>query len=349
MNYFDYINGIEPPAELKEKIKFSIKSKLQEEQKKKSTRNRAILGLVACLTIFVGAFSLIKISMNGHYIDDNSSITSENNSNKDKILIITENNDNKSLPQEIVVNNVYYRQYCSSNLKNQLKTDNGNIVIKESEIGELICGLNEKNIFNVETQGLENVDAAKKNEFYNADVYKYNPLNDNSNIIVKTTTGKYYFFRAVNLEKLENFEKITELYSLDSSNKIDNIEVWQDEIVEDSITGFDGNKIAGITSKDALINKIENSNETDKIVDLLRTSKTVDYINPDDIYFDIHRNKINESMKSTNQYRLIINLSNGNSFEIWMCLDSKYIQVLESTYFELDSSAIQEIIEIVKE
>lgn len=345
MNYFDYINGITPPIEAKEKIKNAVKAELLGEKQRKSRKNRALIGLAACLVIFVGTFTAIKISANKSYVDDGVSTGAENNA--EDLLTITENDDSKSLPQEIVINNVYYCQYCSSNLKEQLKTDNGNILISESEIGDFICTLNENNIYNTDTKSLENTENAKANEFYNAAAYKFNSVNDLSTIIVKTTSD-YYFFHAVNLDKAESFEKIIRLYSLDSSNKIDSIEVWQDRIVEETITGFDGKETVGETAEDVLKGVIDGEDKINNIYEILKSAKSVDYDDPDDIYFDIHGNEYNESMESTNQYRLIFNLSNGSSFEIWLCSESPYIQIFESTYFELDLNDVQKIVEIIK-
>ena len=53
-------------------------------------------------------------------------------------------------------------------------------------------------------------------------------------------------------------------------------------------------------------------------------------------------------MIETGQYRLVFKLSNGLSFEAWICKDSKYIQILESTYFELDFDNINTIIKTIE-
>lgn len=54
-------------------------------------------------------------------------------------------------------------------------------------------------------------------------------------------------------------------------------------------------------------------------------------------------------MSETGQYRLVFKLSNGLSFEAWICKDSRYIQILESTYFELDFDNINTIIKTIEQ
>lgn len=347
MNYYEYIDILEPSNDTKEKLKSKVKSSLIAEQKRKSQRNIKFIGLVACFAVFVGVFSIIKNTPQKTVVTNDSS-TSTTNSNINNTIIISESNDKKSLPQEIILNGVFYRQFCSPNLKEQLKTDNNNIIINYSEIGNHICKLNEKNIYNTDIERLESISEVKTNEFYNADVYEYKSYTDNSIIIVKTS-DKYYFFHAFNLEKNIGFEKIKELYSLDSNNKIKSIEVWQDEIVEESIIGFDGEEVKGTTSKDILVKTINDNKKIEKFLKLLELSKPAQYTDSDDIYNYIHQTKLNESMKETDEYRLVINLSNGSSFNMWICSNSEYVEVLESTYYQFNNNEMKTIIKIIKD
>lgn len=345
MNYNDYINEIKPSLELREKIRDNVKKEITKKKIDKIKRIKGMITVAACFTILVATTSVIHNFLQS---ENNNSLVSPSDNNNEKFIIITEESSSKSLPQEILINNVFYRQFSSYEVKNMLKKDNGNFVIKESDIGDYISNINSNNIYDINTQKTEDNENSKQNEFYNAKVYKYLPCNDLSNIVVKTSNN-VYLFHLVNLNDSVSIRELFELFSIDNNNKVDVIEIWQDEIIDENITGFHGETITGTTVKETLTKSIKDKDKISTIMQNFSLANSLKNENDNDIYYDIHRNKINESMSETGQYRLVFKLSNGLSFEFWICKESKYIQVLESTYFELNTNNINKIIEIIEE
>lgn len=344
MKYSDYINEIKPSSELKDKIRNNVKKELTKKKISKIKKIKGTITIAACFAVLIATTSVI--SNFSKHSNENTSVSTSENKNE-KFITITEDDNGKSLPQEILINNVFYRQFLSYELKNKLEKNNGNFVIKESDVGSYICNINSDNIFNVDTQKIEDDEISKQNEFYNAKVYHYLPCNDLSNIVVKTADN-VYLFHIVNLNNSVSINDLFELFSINNNNQVDAIEVWQDEIIDENITGFQGESITGTTVKEILTKNIKEKDKIDAVIQNFSEANSVKDKN-DDIYYDIHRNKINESMSETGQYRLVFKLSNGLSFEFWICKDSKYFQAFESTYFELNSNNISKIIEIIKE
>lgn len=344
MNYNDYINETKPSLELRERIHSNVKKEIAKKQINRTKTIKGTLSMVACLVILMATGSVIN-SFTKNANDDTLTKISENDN--EKFIIITEENGSKLLPQEILINNAYYRQFSSYEVKSHLKKDNGNFVIKKSDIGEYICKINSNNIYNVDNQEIEDDEKAKQNEFYNAKVYKYSPCNDLSNIIVETADN-IYLFHLVNLDESVSIKELYNLFSIDKANQVEVIEIWQDEIIDENITGFGRETITGTTVKEVMTKSIMDKDEINAVMQNLLLADSVKNEDDNDIYYDIHRNKINENMSETGQYRLIFKLSNGLSFEFWICKDSKYIQVLESTYFELNADGINKIIEIIE-
>lgn len=345
MNYNDYINEIKPSLELKEKIHDNVKKEITKKKINKLKKIKGTITIAACFVILVATTSVINNILE---TENKSTLISPSENNSEKFIIITEENSSKSLPQEILINNVFYRQFSSYEVKSKLKKDNGNFVIKKSDIGDYICNIDSNNIFNVDTQKIEDEENSKQNEFYNAKVYNYLPCNDLSNIVVETDNN-VYLFHIVNLNDSVSIGELFELFSIDKNNQVDAIEIWQDEIIDENITGFQGETITGTTVKEILIKSIKEKDKISAIIQNFSIANSIKSENDNDIYYDIHRNKINESMSETGQYRLVFKLSNGLSFEFWICKESNYVQVLESTYFKLNTDNINKVIEIIEE
>ena len=66
------------------------------------------------------------------------------------------------MPQELLINNAFYRQFSSNDVKNKLQKNNGNYVVKKSDIGDYVCDITSNNIYNIDTQKIENNENAKK-------------------------------------------------------------------------------------------------------------------------------------------------------------------------------------------
>lgn len=344
MKYDSYIENINPSSELKDKIYTNVKKELVKKQITKRKRIKGTITAAACFALLIGTVSVIN---NTSKFDTQNTLINQSKNGSENFITITEEGNSKSLPQELLINNAFYRQFSSNDVKNKLQKDNGNYVVKKSDIGDYVCDITSNNIYNVDTQKIENIENAEKNEFYNAKVYYYLPCNDLSNIIVKTV-DKYYLFHIVNLNNSTDIKELFDLFSINKNNQIDSIEIWQDEIIDENITGFEGEKITGTTVKEVLKKTIKETNKISDIIKCFSLAKPIKNSNENDIYFDIHRNKINESMSETGQYRLVFKLSNGLSFEAWICKDSRYIQILESTYFELDFDNINTIIKTIE-
>lgn len=365
MKYNDYIDSINPPLELKEKIYSAVNKEAVKKQINRSKKIKGTITVAACFAIIVGTTFVIN---NSSKSENQSKLIGSVEKDNDSLVQIAEAGNDKSLPQELIINNAYYRQFSSNEVKGQLQKENGNYVIKKSDIGDFVCNINSNNIYNMDKQKTENDENAKQNEFYNAKVYYYLPCNDLSNIVVETKEN-FYLFHIVDLNNSVGITEMLDFFSVDKNNHVDSIEIWQDETVNrppqeddkvvysiqhwqentvsDNFFELQGEATSGLTVKEVMRNSIKDKNDIKAIIKYLSMAKPVKNGNKDEIYFDIHRNEIDESMTDTDQYRLVFKLSNGLSFELFICKDSKYIQALESTYFESDKSTINELVKLI--
>lgn len=342
--YFEYLESIKAPTYSKAKVKSAVKAEISEKNKKKALQTRIVISMAACLAIFAGALSVSKYNNNSK-IDENYSTTQE------KTISINDDQSTKDSPQRIIIGNKYYFQYAPPELEEKLKVKNNKAEIKQSDIGKLICTLDEKNIIDMDDLDENTLDkkSAEKNEFYDAEVYSVKSI-DSSLILVKTSKN-YYYFHLVDLKSASGFDDILKIYSLDKSNKISSIEVWQDEIVDDYMTVFNGKKIKTQTSKDIKIKTISQEDKINEIISLFSSSKFLksEFNGQNgEIYDELHSIGIDESMKDAGEYRLIFKLSNGNSFEIWVKKNCNYAQMLEATFFKLTPQNAKKLIDMVK-
>ena len=161
--YFEYLESIKAPTYSKAKVKSAIKAEISEKNKKKALQTRIVISMAACLAIFAGALSVSKYNNNSK-IDDSTT--------QEKTISINEDQSIKDSPQRIIIGNKYYFQYASPELEEKLNVKNDKAEIKQSDIGELICTLTEKNIIDMDDLNENTLDkkSAEKNEFYGAEV-----------------------------------------------------------------------------------------------------------------------------------------------------------------------------------
>lgn len=248
MNYFDYINSLEPSAELREKTRQRVQNEISHKNIRLRNKKMACLTTAACFAIFVTAVSVSKTMTNTPNIIQNNTMDSTEvtqaqttqapitNSN-DVIQVNTANDGNKYGVQKIKLGDRVYVQYCSSGNKANWGEDNGNITINKSDIGELICTLAPNNLIDFEHwddySGMTSSEA-KGNKFNNAKIYEYKKCKNATQLIVKTESDYFLFYLSDLLTKASASE-VFDIYSASGNNEVSKIKVFKCDASQDYV------------------------------------------------------------------------------------------------------------------
>ena len=274
MNYNEYINSLQPGEELKDKIRNSVEHEIAEQNRIRIRRRNVILSSAACFVLLAVSVVSIRALNNSTPPVTGKTETSlgdktttkrtvpETTIVSNKITINTNNNGQKSMPQRIIVNGYGYFQVCDNSKKDHWGDDNGNIVIEESDIGDMICLLKADNL--VDEDALEDMatmsdSQAENNRFYNAKVYKYSKCKNGTVLIVKTSDDYYMFTFSDFLESV-GIDEVLNLYNANGNNTLKEIEI----IKCDEESSFNDKNLRTIT----------NQKDINKIIELLSKENT---------------------------------------------------------------------------
>lgn len=248
MNYFDYINSIEPNPNLEDNTKKRVQERIRKKNISIRKKRVAYLSIAACFAIFVTAVSVSKTMTNTPNIIQNNTMDSTEvtqaqttqasitNSN-DIIQINTANDGTKYGAQKIKLGDKVFVQYCSNGNKANWGEDNGNITINKSDIGELICTLAPNNLIDFEHWddyfGMTSSEA-KGNKFNNAKIYEYKKCKNATQLIVKTESDYFLFYLSDLLTKASASE-VFYIYSASGNNEVSKIKVFKCDASQDYV------------------------------------------------------------------------------------------------------------------
>lgn len=248
MNYFDYINSLEPSTELKEKTRQRVQNEMAHKNIRLRNKKMACLTTAACFAIFVTAVSVSKTMTNTPNIIQNNTVESTEatqvqttqvpvTDSNDVIQINTANDGNKYGAQKIKIGDKVFVQYCSSGNKANWGEDNGNIVIKKSDIGDLICTVASNNLIDFEhwdDYSAMTSTQAKENKFNNAKAYEYKRCKNGTQFLVQTDSD-YYLFYLSDLTSKVSASEVFDIYSASGNNEVSKIEVFKCDASQDYV------------------------------------------------------------------------------------------------------------------
>lgn len=177
MDYFEYINSIEPRADAKSKIKASAEQEFYKSKRIKLRQRTAFISVAACFVIFISVFAIsggmaTAKSTNGEVLESNEFVN-VNATYYCKCI------------HHITVNGEEYGFTFANGDDEISKNLSGDVIIRKSELGKKICTIDEMKLCTREKLN---------KEFYNVDIYEYKTTSLNTYVIAETEDGEYFLF-----------------------------------------------------------------------------------------------------------------------------------------------------------
>lgn len=249
MNYFDYIDDLNPDINLKSGTKSKVMLEISKQNTQKSNTKKAYISIAACFIILFGSIITFR------------ALTK----NSDTISVNTAPDSLMAGPQSVLIDNKLYLQYWREEI-NEEDNDNEKIVINKTDIGELVCTINEYNLvdgINMKFLKALDIENAKQNKFYNAKVYKLiNCKNDTVLLVKRDVNDEYYFFCLKGLNSKNTASEIIDIFTAGERNPIKYVNVFQHDV--------------RYSNTESYIKKatIQDSETIGTIIDILRSCNT---------------------------------------------------------------------------
>lgn len=360
MNYKEYNNQIKLSDDLYEKTLTSVKSEVSKHNQIQRRKKYAYLSFAACFVILVSSFSTVKYFNNNSSADvsESTNYTPTKNpdaSAKNDINIIIETGDMK-YPHKIILDNKIYSQYYFGDAKGDT---NNNIVLKQSDIGEMICELDYSNLTDdLSTFAPITAEMAKNNKFYKAKVYKY-AKSKSDNLIIVQVSKEYYIFYLNGLTAEYTVRDLLDVYTAKGANKITGIEVWQNELYDYTIELPEYEDITGQDVRPLLIGTVKDKDTILSIVNLLmNNSKVTSNSDVSDYLYDYENGlSQNKLMSEYGMYELHLVFADGqelkldkNSLSISLQKGLYYFNICNSgdTYYLLEDDDYNRIVKLIE-
>ena len=357
MNYNEYNNQLKLSDDLYEKTLAGVKSGISKYNQKQRRKKSAYLSCAACFVILMSSFSAVKYfnknsaanhpeptqNNHTHNSDDNSSI---------KIKI-----ENEKYPYKIIINNKIYSQYYFEDEKGDF---NNHIELKQSEIGELICTVDNSNL----TEDLTafkpmDIEDAKNNKFYQAKVYKYaNTKSDN--LVIVNAENEYYIFYLNGLMTEYTIEDLFNVYTAEGNNEITGIEIWQNELYDYTIELSEAEDINGQDIRPLLRGTIKDREVIKSITDILRNNNKEHSGNPSADLSDYEKGltSVPPLMSDSGEYELKFIFADGQelnpdkiSLDISLQKDFFYFNIFHKgnvICYSLEAADYDELVKLIE-
>lgn len=180
MDYFDYINSIQPSADVKSKIEASAKEEFNKSNRRRLRQRKAFISIAACFVIFIAAFT--TVSQIGAAKFNNSTTEMPN---AKEYYILDGSHQLKCIQTITVDGKIYQLTYAYS--ENKLpKSLDGNVVIRRVDLGDKICILDKM--------------SANGSDYYNVIIYKYRTTDEHEYIVAETENDYFLFARYIGEE-----------------------------------------------------------------------------------------------------------------------------------------------------
>lgn len=181
MDYFDYINSIEPNADAKSKIRASAEKEFYKSKRIKLRQRTAFISAAACFVIFISVFAISSGMATAKGTDGEVLGSNE-------FINVNATYYCKCI-HHITVNGEEYGFAVGNHDDEISKNSNGDVIIRKSELGKRICTIDEMKLCTPEKLN---------KEFYNVDIYEYKTTSLNTYVIAETEDGEYFLFGKLN-------------------------------------------------------------------------------------------------------------------------------------------------------
>ncbi|MDD6728237.1 MAG: hypothetical protein PUE08_03340 [Eubacteriales bacterium] len=316
MNYKDFNDNIELSDELYEKTMLNVKAGISKHNQIQKRKKSAFLSFAACFIILISSFAIFDKRTNISNLESTPNMQNTQTTISDNKAIKIETDNDKS-QTKIIIDKKIYTQYIF-NKETQIKgEENKAIEIKKSDIGELICDIKISNITNDLTDfSSMDIAEAESNTFYKAKAYKFSK-SQNDNVIIVVAKNKYYLFYLNGITTDYTSNDLIELYTSNGNIEIESIEIWQNELFENTIDSSE--KIVYTDERPVKIATIKDKTVIKSIMDIISKDhnrcddKTVNECLSD---YEKGLSEKPELMSDNGEYELRIIFSDDKNFGI---------------------------------